>query len=340
MPERRSWIAVVALLLVLGVLLSALAAMRQPLANGDYMAIWGLKARAIFRSGNLSSVFRVDPAGDASHPEYPPLWPLVLAGTSALVGEFDEMFLTVLWPVLCLGSALLAVRATRGPWPFRLLAGAGVSLLPYYRNVWYVGYAEALLVFFIMAALSEVEGLARGGLPLHRFALFLTLAAATKQEGTLAAVVAVVILAAARRSGAALLTGASVILLAVLPWSLFLFVSDPDSPRRDFSPAAFNPGHLLPAARVVAEEAVLPHAGWILGALLLLGLAPGTRMRRRVLLSGAGLYICALFTSFAFTTRDPAWHVFWSWDRLLLVPIAALMPVLSEAAAEAIGAHP
>src|SRR5271169_6768765 len=108
--------------------------MREPFALTDYTSIWGLKARALYRSGSLAALFRVDPEGTFSHPEYPPLWPLFLAV------------------------------------PFALLAGAAVSLLPYWRR--YPGYAEGLLVVFVLAALAEVRRFDEGSGAGVRIAVF------------------------------------------------------------------------------------------------------------------------------------------------------------------------
>ena len=74
----RLLVAAAALLLVFGVSTAAVVAMREPFALNDYTAIWGLKARALYRSGSVAALFRVDPDGAFSHPEYPPLWPLLL----------------------------------------------------------------------------------------------------------------------------------------------------------------------------------------------------------------------------------------------------------------------
>jgi hypothetical protein len=117
-----------------GVFLAGIVALRQPLGSGDYVAIWGLKARALSRSGDLTALFRVDPAGAFSHPEYPPLWPALLALTSrVLAGRYDDLAAGLLWPLLALAAALLAARATEGPSWAKAAAAAALALLPYWR---------------------------------------------------------------------------------------------------------------------------------------------------------------------------------------------------------------
>jgi len=131
---RRFLTSAAALLLALGFALATFLSVRQPLSLGDYLAVWGLKARAIHASGELSAVFRVDPTGEFSHPEYPPLWPLVLAGTAKLCGRYDELLLTLLRPLLLAAAAALTFARTHASLPWRLLAAASLTLLPYFQT--------------------------------------------------------------------------------------------------------------------------------------------------------------------------------------------------------------
>lgn len=323
-------------LLALGILTTALVAMREPFALTDYFAIWGLKAHALHASGSLASLFRVDPEGAFSHPEYPPLWPLLLTVATRARSPFDDLVATPLWPLLALAASLLAVRAARAlgvAWPFALLAGAAVSLLPYWRT--YPGYAEGLLLVFVLGAAGEAPraGDERGATV--RLSVFLTLAAWTKPEGLVAALAAAAVLALAGKRRAALLVGASATLFAALPWALVVRALDPAVPRTDFALAAFSPAKIAVALAAIAPEAA-PAAGLAAAVAVLLALSPGTFRRRRALLGWAALSSALLFGSFAFTRLDPAWHARWSWDRLLVVPLAAVIPVLAEALAECV----
>ncbi len=102
----------------------------------------------------------------------------------------------------------------------------------------------------------------------------------------------------------------------------------------DFSLGSFDPAgpaHALGALAGVAALSALP---WLLGAALLLALAPAVRRRRRPLLLGAAAYAGLLLASFAFARVEVDWLVAWTWDRLALLPVAALLPALFEAAAE------
>jgi len=332
----RFVLAAAALLLAFGVYTAAVVAMREPFALNDYTAIWGLKARALYRTGSLAALFRVDPDGAFSHPEYPPLWPLLLAATSGTARRYDDLFVTPLWPALALAASLLAVRAARSlrvAWPFALLAGAAVSLLPYWRR--YPGYAEGLLLVLVLAAAGEAERAGEDMGATLRLAIFLTLAAWTKPEGLVAALAAAVVLAGARRARAALLVGLSALLLAALPWALAVRRLAPKRPPTDFALSAFSVASLASALGALASEAA-PHAGWVAAAALLLALTPTTRSARRPVLAWCSLYAVALTGSFAFTRLSPAWHVRWSWDRLAFIPVAVLLPVLAKALAECV----
>ncbi|HEX5856373.1 MAG TPA: hypothetical protein VFZ57_12200, partial [Thermoanaerobaculia bacterium] len=185
-------LAAAALLLAVGVATAAVVAMREPFALTDYTAIWGLKARALYRSGSVAALFRVDPDGAFSHPEYPPLWPLLLTVATRSRLPYDDLVVTPLWPALVILASVFAVRATRAAGSWALLAGAAVSLLPYWRR--YPGYAEGLLAVFVLGALAQMPRFDEERGAAVRISIFLTLAAWTKPEGLVAALAAAAVL--------------------------------------------------------------------------------------------------------------------------------------------------
>lgn len=331
--KHRTLVLLGAVLLAFGFASATFLAVRQPLSLGDYLVVWGLKARALHASGELSSVFRVDPAGEFSHPEYPPLWPLLLAGTAKLLGRYDELLLTLLRPLLLALAAALTFARTRAPTAGRLLAAAALTLLPYFQGAAYVGYAETLLLVLVLAALLLLESPAPTPFTPFAAGLLLGLAALTKQEGLLALLVATGLLLAVRRRRDALVVLALGLGLGALPWGLYR-AAHGVSGLADFTLAAFAPWNAIRALGALAEIAALPGLPWIVGAALLLALAPRTLRARRALLAGAGAYAALLLGSFAFARVDVTWLVAWTWDRLALVPVAALLPAIVEAAAE------
>ena len=332
----RLVLAAAALLLGLGVLTAAVVAMREPFALNDYAAIWGLKARALSRSLSLESLFRVDPEGAFSHPEYPPLWPLLLAAVAGAVRRYDDLAVTPLWPALTLSASLLAVRAARSmrvAAPFALLAGAAVSLLPYWRR--YPGYAEGLLLVLVLAAAGEAAELrARTGR--DRAPLDLPDARGVDE---------------ARGPRRRAPRGGRPRVRAALPGRGSRLRLG-DAVRG--APVGARGPPLRPAGaadRVRVGRVLLFQGGFravgaplggrsfgglVLAAAGVFALAPATFRRRRALFAWAGLVALSLIGSLAFSRFDPAWHVRWSWDRILVVPLAVLIPVLAEALAECV----
>jgi hypothetical protein len=140
----------------------------------------------------------------------------------------------------------------------------------------------------------------------------------------------------ARRARAGLLVLLSSVLFAALPWALVVTRLSPVPPRTDFAWSAFSVSKGVSALAVLADAAA-PSAGLVLAGGALLALAPGTVRRRRGVLAWAGLASAALLGSFAFSRFDPAWNVRWSWDRILVVTLAPVLPVLAEALQEAVG---
>lgn len=331
--KRRLFTAGAALLLALGFASATFLAVRQPLSLGDYLAVWGLKARAIHASGDLAAVFRVDPAGEFSHPEYPPLWPLVLAGSARLLGRYDELLLTLLRPLLLALAACLTIARTRAPLPWRLLASATLTLLPYFQTAAYTGYAEALLLVLVLAALLLVESPAPTPYTAAAAGLLLALAALTKQEGVFVLLVVAALLSAGRRFRDAAVVAGTGLGLGVVPWALYR-AAHGVSGLADFRFEAFGADKPFRALAAIGSLALLPALPWLVGAALLLALAPAARRARRPLLAGAAGYALLLVLSFALARVDVAWLVTWTWDRLALLPVAALLPALFEAAAE------
>lgn len=329
----RAGVLLAALLLLSGLSSATFLALRQPLSLGDYLAVWGLKARALHASGELSSVFRVDPSGEFSHPEYPPLWPLVLAGAAKLLGRWDELLLALLRPLLLALAAALTFARTRSSPAVRLLSAAALTLLPYFQGAAYAGYAEALLLVLVLAALLLLESPAPTPFTSVAAGLLLALGALTKQEGVVVLLVAAGLLLVARRLRDAAIVAALGLGVGVVPWAAYR-AAHGVAGLADFSPAAFDPRNPLRALSAFGEVALLPSLPWLAGAATLLALAPAARRARAPLLAGAGAYAALLLGSFAFARVDVSWLVTWTWDRLALVPVAALLPALFEAAEE------
>jgi hypothetical protein len=316
--------------------LTAAVQVQFPLCFGDYAGHWGLKARTIFFSDEMTRVFEVDPAGEFSHPEYPLAWPALLAGVSWVARRYDEYLLAFLRPALTLAVAALVAQRTAAPSALRLLAATTVCLLPYFQNPVFAGYAEALLLVFLLAGLALLEN--PSGASISRLAgvFCLALAAMTKNEGALAALVVSGAFCWAGKRREALLS-AGVPFAAVGAWTLVKSQHLDTRPLVDFSAGAFSISKLLLAGKEIVMGQLMPELPWLAGSAAVLALSSSVVIRRRVSLLAAGAYTLILSGSYAFTRLDPAWHVQNSWDRLVLVPlVAVLVPTLFESFWEAL----
>jgi hypothetical protein len=187
--------AILAVALAAGVALYLLRAMTEPMWSNDYLAIWGLKGKTIFRSGGLPDwPFRSADAG-FSHPEYPIGLPLLYAGFSRLLGRWDDHAMALLFPVF--QAATLAVlfgwlrrRGARAPIP--LAAAAVLSLFEPLYSAFLTGMAEVPLSgALLLLATSWSDSLdASDAGAVRRLSVASLLASAVKNEGLFFAVAA------------------------------------------------------------------------------------------------------------------------------------------------------
>ncbi len=319
----RATAATLVSLIVVGVTIFTAAALSEPMWSVDFLAIWGLKGKAIYALSAVPERLHADPALAFSHPEYPLGIPFLYAGLASLAGTWDDHAAAVLFPVLQ-GATLLALAGwlRRRGVPRRVVLSAAAVLafdLPLYTASG-VGLADIPLSFFALllgASLSDaVDGTDSGAL--GRLALASALAVATKNEGLFLAASALVIGVAAtpasprrRRRDLALAIGLPALALVV-------------SHRLWRGPAAlrdFDFGLLAPArwgelgARIVetasheALHVLVPSlvSAAALAALFALGTAhpvgrppPGARrVRRRRILS-----LCRRWESFRAIPRE------------------------------------
>jgi hypothetical protein len=194
----RATAATLVSLSVVGVTIFAAAALSEPMWSVDFLAIWGLKGKAIYALAAVPEGLHADPALAFSHPEYPLGIPFLYAGLASLAGTWDDHAAAVLFPVLQ-GATLLALAGwlhRRGV-PRRVVLSAAAVLafdLPLYTASG-VGLADIPLSFFALllgASLSDaVDGTDSGAL--GRLALASALAVATKNEGLFLAASALVV---------------------------------------------------------------------------------------------------------------------------------------------------
>ena len=189
-PRAPNPVDVVILLLVLG---HAVFATWAPMYEWDWFGIWGLKGRVFFDARGIDWRFVQT---NISHPDYPPLVPLLVDLPSVLRRGWEDRWIGLIFTALN-AAFLLIVRGTlREEFDSDLLAAIGtLAIASPALNLW-VGLAEGPVMAFGCAGLLLVRrGLARpSNAPLHLGAILLGLSAWCKNEGI--ALIGVTVIAA------------------------------------------------------------------------------------------------------------------------------------------------
>lgn len=153
----------------------------------DFFGIWGSKARAFFEAGGIHwEVLKI-----VEKPDYPPLIPLLFDFVAVVTGGWNERLFGWVYVVLCTAVILImrGMFAEEVRWPALATLAVAFPTL----NLW-VGLAEAGVMAFGCAGVLFIR---RGNVYLG--AVFLALAAWSKNEGlALIAVTAVALLVSTR----------------------------------------------------------------------------------------------------------------------------------------------
>ncbi len=152
--DGRLWAGLAAAAVAPAVLLAAAA----PVGGWDFRYIWGLKARAFALAGAHDASWLAWPGHVFAHPDYPPMWPDLLAAAVLAGGEATRA--AALWHAVVVAALAAACWWAAGAAPPRVRALAAVAgawapvlLLPAYA-----GYAEPLLALAAVVALAHPQG--------------------------------------------------------------------------------------------------------------------------------------------------------------------------------------
>ncbi|MEP7131854.1 MAG: hypothetical protein ABI914_01740 [Acidobacteriota bacterium] len=232
-----------------------IAAVAEPMWSTDFLAIWGMKGKAMFLAGSLPGRLFQDPALYWSHREYPLLVPLCLASVARLAGAWNDQALAIVFPVIELWTLLLLggfVRRRTGSSVCGAAAAALAALcFPLYHPV-NAGTAEIPFAFGAVlvscAALDSVGGSRVAAGRLFLAALF---CAGAKQEGTLFAFVlaAALVLASNRPARATQWKSASLLVVVPAAQWLLLYCLRGSQTSRDFDFQLFGRSHWPELAR-------------------------------------------------------------------------------------------
>lgn len=327
-PGKGSMLALLGLAPVAGHALFATAA---PLFESDFIENWGLKGRMFFEHGGIDWGFLARGSMEHNHPDYPILVPLLFDAVAIVGGGWNDRAIGLLFTAFAV--AFLAVAEARlrqdHPGEGAIVGLAVVALTPLALTPW-IGMGDGPLAALLAAsALYLRDGLRRdSGRSFAAGAILLGLAALTKNEGMAAiGAAALAVLIASPRRGrdlARLWPAALLASLWIAPKIVLGLSTD----------LARGPV-LQRAMERIADPVPLFEALWLYAAgrpFLWIGIALGVAVAFRHLVTAerfllvlvaaqAGIYLGAYLVS----PHDLAWHVRWSWERLvshLTLPLA------------------
>lgn len=324
---------VVALLAVAAIawLIFLVSALSEPMWATDYLAIWGLKGKAIATTGHVPGRLFADPALYWAHREYPLLVPFSLAMLASFAGGWHDQALALFYP-LCELTTLCALYGflSRRVSPLAGATAAALTALcfPLYRTV-NAGTAEVPFSFsVVLVSTTFLDAPSdRSREVIARLAAASLLCVSIKQEGTLF----VLILAAAlwvRRRWEGWIPLAS----ALLHWStLRLFRGHAAS--RDFDLTFLEPRRWDELARnlgrVVPEVGAKALAAWLPVLAIVFFLFVTRSGIGDPLLPVLAAQIACIGFAFSISSFGPAYAVESAFARLTTTLFPALTLVLA-----------
>jgi hypothetical protein len=311
---------------VVGILVYLLRALTEPMWSNDFIAIWGLKGKAIYIAREIPRHLVEDPSFGFSHPEYPIGLPFLYAGASFLVGQWDDHAMALLFPIFQVATLLALAGWLRRRGASSRVAWTATALLACFEplySAFLTGMAEIpLSLGLLLFGASFADALEGEPGALRRLAMASALITATKNEG---------LFFATAGCGAALLFGTRrrwKAALAALPTALLVHGAHlawrGQLPLRDFAFDSFSPARLGEA--LVAAARLPGLGGWVELLMLVALVALGARVPEGRWMLALG--VCALVAYLllpVFGVRGPKWLVETSLPRTSagLAPLAA-----------------
>jgi hypothetical protein len=352
--QPREWSSdrwlVAGFVVVLGgyALLGLLSAVVMPLDQWDAWTMWARKAVMLTQYDALMSGFFAAPSYEFSHQDYPLLYPVWQAIHFRAAGEIDTqaihghiwlLFVAFVWAAAYLvrdvarpivwAPVLLAVAVAPGVWTQLLSANADIPLA----------------IYGALGALAMARWLAEGRrADLVLAAILLAATASVKNEGlaltgAILAAAGIVVVFSNRRALVAYLAAAVAVVVAILPWQIWLAAHDVagDMPVSE----GLQPGYLIdrservqPAVTAINQQIadqgmwlyMLPLAVLAVVACLVAGV--GRRVAAFYLASGLIAWL-TLVWSYTISQLDIGWHLSTSVNRvvsgLMFLCIAAVL---------------
>ena len=306
----------------------ALYATIAPPPEFDYLADWGLKARAFFEVHSIDWQLLGRAIVRDTHPDYPLLLPLLYDFIAVLRNGWNDYYLGIVH-VAFAAALLLVIHGTALEETRSRITAAFITaaLVPLAATPW-IGMAEGPFIAYATAALLLIR---RGNVASG--AILLGLAASTKNEGlTLIAATAIGLVCARRAREVVRLWPAVII---PLPW---LIVRSWHRLPTDIvtggviSRIAAHLRDPRPLIDALSSASLGKPLFWI-------ALAIGIVIASRTLVTRERFVVVTLLVQFACyvgayvaTPYDVAWHVTYSWERL----VAHLTPALTYVVLQAL----
>ena len=317
-----------------------IAAVGEPMWSTDFLAIWGMKGKAMFLAGSLPGRLFHDPALYWSHREYPLLVPLCLAAIARLAGGWNDQALALLFPMVELWTLLLLAGFLHRRTASVRAAAAGATLTALSFGLYHpmnAGTAEIVLAFGAVVAATAMLDAARSVSPglSSRACLAALFCAGSKQEGALFSVLLGAVLLLARwKRGATLLRVAAIFIVVPAVHGLALRILRGPAPSRDFDLGLFEPGRWAElAARLGAVFARIASRETALGMIAAVAVAAFLLVTRRGIgdlllpvLVAQGFSYCVAFSVSAFS---PEYAVDAAFPRIFLTLFPVMTLVLS-----------
>jgi len=315
--RRSTPLLVVAAIPLLGYALFATAA---PLWEFDFLSDWGLKGRVFWIARGIDWRFLEQATYRATHPDYPPLVPLCFDFFALVRGSWNDQAFGLINVAFAAALLLIVHRVAREETLSPLAAAAVTFAMVPLAAVPWIGIGEGPFVAYATAGLLLMRRNVTAA------AVMLGLAAFTKNEGLTLIVAAAIALAVAGRRRDVIRLWPAVVIAA--PWliarALHHLPTDIVT-AGVFGRIAERLANPAPLVQALQQASLGKHLLWI-G--LLLGMVIAARvlwMRERFVLIALALQLVFYVVAYLATPHDIAWHVRWSWDRL----VWHLMPALT-----------
>lgn len=276
-------------------------------AEFDFLADWGAKGRVFFEARTIDWHFLETASYRATHPDYPPLLPLIFDAMAVVRGAWIDTHLGIVNVIFAAALLLIVYGVTRSA--FIVFAVVPLAALPW------LGIADGPFAACATAALLLLRDDDHGAAG----AVMLGLAAMLKNEGL--ALIAAVALARPKRAWR---LWPAVVIAA--PWLILRAMHHLTTDVTAGGLVQRVVQHLGdPEVFLLLVRYPLGKPLFWIGLLLALVVSGRELLRReRFLLAALGFQLLFYIAAYLATPHDVRWHVRWSWERL----VAHLLPAL------------